>query len=129
MDYSKLSNKEIAAKVLIAQGYRFIGDADGYSIYISDYGRKDTGPKSSKQFAFDPCNNPADAWPIIFENGISLLNVWDEDGEIEDSTWVATTNIDMTWCGDRERGFESTDKNPLRASMIVYLMMCENDKP
>ena len=114
MDYSKLSDAEIAANVLIAQGYKLIDDGYGYSIYISDSGRKDTGPKASKQFVFDPCNNAADAWPIIVGNRVSLDSIYDR-GE----KWLSFAGED----GE----FRSTDANPLRASMIVFLMMQESE--
>ena len=54
---------------------------------------------------YDPINNPSDAWPIILENEISLTC------SICGSFWEA------------ERHFIYKDKNPLRAAMIVYLMM------
>ena len=66
------------------------------------------------------CNSPADAWPIILENKISIMN----DGDM----WEASIDFD----GDL--GGHGTDevltkyyehKNPLRAAMIVYLMMQE----
>ncbi|MCU6235478.1 DUF2591 domain-containing protein [Morganella morganii] len=57
---------------------------------------------------FDPCNNPADAMPIIIENGISLISDWNEIG-----VWGATCH---PWVS-------SENKNPLRAAMEVFLMM------
>jgi hypothetical protein len=117
MDYSKLSDKEIAAKLLIAQGYRFIGDSNGYSIYHSNAARKDIGPKALKCFAFDPCNNPADAWPIIESRFISL--------QFLQGNWMASVNT------SQETGFRAAcfiDRaNPLRAGMIVFLMMQESE--
>ncbi|ELG7328820.1 DUF2591 family protein [Salmonella enterica] len=64
---------------------------------------------------FDPCNNPADAMPIIIENKI-CLTVGDSD-----DIWVADTT----------RSLESSfNENPLRAAMEVFLMMkdAENEK-
>ncbi|WP_338511601.1 phage protein NinX family protein [Erwinia aphidicola] len=112
MDYSKLSDQEIAANVLIAQGYKLIDDAYGYSIYISDSGRKDTGPKASKQFAFDPCNNAADAWPIILSNRITLMPASKGD------KWIAQVF---------DHAIADVSTNPLRSAMIVYLMMQESE--
>lgn len=57
---------------------------------------------------FDPCNNPADAMPIVIENGISLISDWNEIG-----VWGATY---QPW-------HTSENKNPLRAAMEVFLMM------
>lgn len=112
MDYSKLSDLEIAANVLIAQGYKLIDDGYGYSIYISDSGRKDIGPKSSRQFVFDPCNNAADAWPIAVENGISLR-------KLHNGKWRAINE----W-GD---SYQHDHENPLRAYAVVFLMMQESE--
>lgn len=57
---------------------------------------------------FDPCNNPADAWPIILENKISI-NHWCT-GE---------------WTADAIDGDFVFSDTPLRAAMIVYLQMME----
>ncbi len=64
---------------------------------------------------FDPCNNPADAMPIVIENGISLISDWNEIG-----VWGATY---QPW-------WTSENKNPLRAAMEVFLMIkdAENEK-
>lgn len=64
---------------------------------------------------FDPCNNPSDAMPIVFESGISLISDWNEVG-----VWGATN---QPW-------YSSENKNPLRAAMEVYLMIkdAENEK-
>lgn len=62
---------------------------------------------------YDPCNKPADAWPIIAANEISLLSNWNEDG-----VWGATVT---PW-----NSYEHT--NPLRAAMIVFLQMRKSEK-
>ena len=59
---------------------------------------------------FDPCNNPADAMPIVIESGISLISDWNEIG-----VWGATY---QPW-------WTSENKNPYRAAMEVFLMMKE----
>lgn len=58
----------------------------------------------------DYCNNPSDAWPIIFEHEISLVVV-------EDGVWVA-----------RFGSVFDESSNPLRSAMIVYLMMKDEEK-
>lgn len=58
----------------------------------------------------DYCNNPADAWPIIVANGIALL-------PYQHSTPAAY----LTAFGLASR-FNASDKNVLRAAMIVFLM-------
>lgn len=57
---------------------------------------------------FDPCSNPSDAMPIVIENRISLRNRYE-------GNWKAETEWGVP--------FESINKNPLRASMEVFLMM------
>ena len=65
-----------------------------------------------KDFCPDYCNNPSDAWPIILENKISVVNYCGAKND-----WYAV-NHDFS--------IESmTTENPLRAAMIVYLMMEE----
>lgn len=62
--------------------------------------------------AKDYCNNPADAWPIIVDNKISLT-CHHSRGE-----WSAVFNAENI-C------FHAN--NPLRAAMIVFLMMKEGE--
>ena len=59
---------------------------------------------------FDPCNNPSDAWPIIVENKIGFREY--------DGWWEARSYIPE---------YAICDKSPLRAAMIVYLMMKESE--
>lgn len=63
---------------------------------------------------FDPCNNPADAMPIIIENGISMVRVNNE--------WSARQF--------NNHCIEVNDSNYYRAAMICFLMMkdAENEK-
>lgn len=67
---------------------------------------------------WDPCNNIADAWPIIVKNGISIVTdsgvLWHADA---DAYWVdgVEWQINGEW-----------HKNPLRAAMIVFLKMQED---
>ena len=78
---------------------------------------------------FDPCNNPADAMPIIIENGISLIK--EDDHYIAASTDVGVegyiSSPELMLYG---LGWLSKDKNPYRAAMEVFLMMkdAENEK-
>lgn len=63
----------------------------------------------------DYCNNPADAWPIIVERKINI-----EWHEWKNSKWMpfALNNATAKSC---------YDANPLRAAMIVFLMMKESE--
>jgi hypothetical protein len=112
MDYSKLSDAEISQKVWFWWNSNV--PHDGKLCGIS--GDKMLYVKNRVWTAFDPCNNPADAWPIIFKNSISM--VWDcaEDGSAE--WWNAFDKYDEFR--------EQYQSNPLRAAMIVFLMMQED---
>ena len=60
---------------------------------------------------FDPCNKPADAWPIIVENKLSIYpnsERWGVEGPNSDDPF-------------------HFDENPLRCAMIVFLMMKESE--
>lgn len=62
----------------------------------------------------DYCNNPADAWPIIESNRIGTIPA-PEPGE-----WKAAhRNVG----DDGSPYYFNKDKKPLRAAMIVFLMM------
>lgn len=69
-------------------------------------------------YAWNGCNNPADAWPIMLENGIAPLA---ENGGI----YGATTDTYEYYEPHGNVIYSCEDKNPLRAAMIVFLMMSE----
>lgn len=75
---------------------------------------------------FDPCNNPSDAWPIICESLISISPHYKFTDESEE--YIAHSN---EWVADNVmsdgKSFRYKDINPLRAAMIVYLMMKESE--
>lgn len=99
MDYSKLSDCEIAHMVSQKLPGRYITYAD----HVMD---------SETEETFDPCNNPADAWPIIQENGICIAydgTCWDASCPLRDIKPVSD------W---RKHPY-----NPFRMAMIVFLMM------
>lgn len=65
--------------------------------------------------AFNPCNNPSDAWPIIVGNKISFL--WNSENY-------------SAWTGEFPDS-ESSNEKPLRAAMIAFLKAkdAENANP
>lgn len=95
MDYSKMSDLEINKLVLDKVSNKKPEE------WLEPYA------------LFEPCSNPADAWPIIIDNRISLLSVECLNGDI---SWLAKNKA----CPSRG------DKNPLRAAMIVFLKMQES---
>ena len=62
---------------------------------------------------FDPCNSPADAWPIITSSMISIRPIGN-DGQLWEASGMDGMKADY-------------DKNPLRAAMVVFLMMKESE--
>ena len=66
---------------------------------------------------FDSCNNPYDAYEIILQTWDRLMApVFDLDGAYICAEWQAAIN------------FSLSEPNPLRAAMIVFLMMKEKEK-
>jgi hypothetical protein len=106
-DYSKMSDKEINIAVSIALGAKEVVP----DLYMTDDRRFDFDlPKRGKPsvFFFDPCNSWADAGPIIYSNRIGIREY---DGWWEGRSYIPEHAI--------------CDKSPLRAAMIVFLMMKE----
>lgn len=109
-DYSKMSdfeiNRLIASAVLECDVFNYPHSADGSSV-----------GSGSKYFPiwFNYCNNPADAWPIIIRNLISIDSIFDKG-----NTWLAF--------GGDDSEHRHVHSNPLRAAMIVFLMMKEAEQ-
>lgn len=117
MDYSALSDKEINKRVAFALGCREVVP----DIFMDDdrrYEFEKPKNKSAGRFYFDPCNAVTDAWPIIVENGISIVRhdtgMWCADGG---AYWVDG----VEWQIDGV-----CHPNPLRAAMVAFLMMQED---
>lgn len=72
---------------------------------------------------FDPCNNPADAMPIVLGNRIDIRLMG--CSESNKRYWVeyAATAFDETDDGEIITVFTSPNKNIYRAAMEVFLMM------
>ncbi|TWY19391.1 phage protein NinX family protein [Enterobacter roggenkampii] len=96
MDYSQLSDFEINSAVSMALLDKSANPSARY-VAIGNY-----------------CNNPADAWPIIVENKIGLTP------PMHDENWEAMTFDKFGYVNKNEYNV-----NPLRAAMIVFLLMKE----
>lgn len=102
MDYSKLSDFEINLRVAeIVVDYDCISRLP-YTDMAVHWG------DGANWHVFNPCNNPADAWTIITSNRIGIVS-----GTATDK-WAAHH-------GDWDIAI--ADVNPLRAAMIIFLMM------
>ncbi|NCH31143.1 DUF2591 domain-containing protein [Cronobacter malonaticus] len=124
MDYSKLSDQEINGLVMdaLSDGNQAYRNGDGsfiellHQVNAVEFGEH--VERDEVYATFDPCNKPADAWPIISKHRISIE--FDGDNSTEpQTTWCHTTNLGRT-IGTQYQ------KNPLRAAAIVFLMMQES---
>lgn len=70
----------------------------------------------------DTCNNPSDAFPIIlkYEIAISPYSISEDSPNCEKYK-------DM-WFAMKDKDWYIDDKNPLRAAMIIFLMIKETEK-
>ncbi|WP_368542411.1 phage protein NinX family protein [Enterobacter soli] len=125
MDYTGLSDFEINNLVAISLGAKV---TDSYrvgeereTVYYSLGGdefaiRRGFGNINDD---FDPCQKPSDAWPIIADNRISIMF---------DGTLPEYEGVYHEWCDAlsscRNFGIQH-QLNPLRAGMIVFLMLRE----
>lgn len=123
-DYASMSDFEVNRSVAIAIGFP-PDDCEIAKIGSPLVGVEwddDTGYATK---AFDFCNNPADAWPIIDDNNISLI----PSGVVG---WVAVSDLTLngksTYIDERLGDcFQHEDYSGLRAAMIVFLMMKEGE--
>jgi hypothetical protein len=114
-DYSKMSDFEINEAVLKIKSelkpLGFAHDADKRSAGVTDI--------NGRYHWFDFCNSWADAGPIILKNRISV---------IFDGSDTENPGEKFEWCGaisDCHKHQVPYLSNPLRAAMIVFLMMNE----
>ncbi|EBY0984812.1 DUF2591 domain-containing protein [Salmonella enterica subsp. enterica serovar Bovismorbificans] len=126
MDYSQLSDFEINVAVFeaIHNGSPDYKEGEnGDMVFVSfegDIVNGDAVEVEVERGSFNPCANPADAYPIITENKISTMWMTAEKewcawsgGDLEEGCWEWRNIPDYCFCGE----------SPLRAAMIVFLMM------
>lgn len=117
MNYESMSDFEVNKAVSKRLGVSV--DDDVYLAYQE--ANKPSVPASQSELTnkwVDYCNNPADAWPLMIQNKISIVNMRDYSNE-----YTAMQNL--TIYNDTDCSIAASDKNPLRAAMIVFLMMSE----
>ena len=106
MDYSELSDAEISQKVWfwwnsnVQHDGKLCGISGDQMLYV----------KNRVWTAFDPCKNPADAWPIIEKNKIGVRNI----------------SGDLWECASPDGMKADYSSRPLQSGMIVFLMMQED---
>lgn len=114
-DYSKMSDFEINRLVARAIDGLHGDDRTACDCYL------EAGVGSAVKipdgdigwFIMDYCNNPADAWPIIVENKITIMAA-----SVGDKWMAQAFNYSIADIGTR----------PLRSAMIVFLMMKDAEK-
>ncbi|HBQ5946563.1 TPA: DUF2591 family protein [Klebsiella pneumoniae] len=118
MDYSILSDFEINKLVASAIGLEVKGypQYDGSAVWYVV--KNDSGNDFFDYIDYsDFCNNPADAWPIITANKISIYAMSEKDDR---GRWGAEAFYP-------NESYHFND-NPLRAAMIIFLMMQDSRK-
>lgn len=108
-DYSQLHDAQINMMVCKSLGHELSSYAriimqDDATILLSD-----------NKTLVDYCNNPSDAWPIIADNHIGIAPY-----PSEAFAWSSRHGM--------ASDLSTEDKKPLRAAMIVFLMMQEKSK-
>ncbi|MBU9829863.1 DUF2591 family protein [Rahnella sp. FC061912-K] len=112
-DYSAMSDHLINQQVAESLAGRYL--------YFQDYVWD-----SEEEKRFNPCNYPADAWPIIYGNLITI----EPDYEFIDESEAEVFPTGL-WIAERSGNHEflqHVNESPLRAAMIVYLMMKDAEK-
>lgn len=121
MDYSQLSDFEINVAVFEAihngsPDYKECENGD--MVFVSfegDIVNGDAVEVEVERGSFNPCVNPADAWPIITENNISII--------LDNPSMPCATDNARDLFDDAGPNVGVAYDNPLRAAMIVFLMM------
>ncbi|HGP0980299.1 TPA: phage protein NinX family protein [Klebsiella aerogenes] len=116
MDYSKLSDFEIDKAVADVLGFdydiaiMFVSPVDKINgNHVEEYVRKKITSNEKHWKRFSPSRIPNDSWSIIESNGIGMRK-----------------QSNGLWCATRMGGaYPIYDDKPLRAAMILFLMMQE----
>ena len=127
MNYKSMSDFEVNAEVSKALGAVIPKSFDSPYLHKTESTLSvlnGDGTRIEKVIIANYCKNPSYAWPIILENNIHIApdHVWHEDSNSPDydGTWEAEI-----WNG---KGWHCyTDRNPLRAAMIMFLVKNEAD--
>ena len=111
MHYEQMSDFEINKAVAEVLGFKIVSRSK--EAVVVKTGDHELGICTDRR---DYCNNPDDAWPVIVENDIML------NPNCADSLWKAEQGFRVHPIGFYDVA-TCYSKNPLRAAMIVFLMM------
>lgn len=113
-NYEDMSDFEINKAVALIVGATF--NDDGAPVRFVEC---DTGAYADfNEIEFDPCNNPYDAWPIIDESNITIIN--------DHPSMRVAVNDAAGYYNGFSGIIASFDENGFRAAMIVFLKMNED---
>ena len=125
--YSDKSDFEINKAVAVYLGYTAEYENESVTVFRNNNGGMplvvSSATDSSDNFA--PCNNPADAMPIVIENKITMT--YDSGSGF----WCAHSGGVMDECGwdyEVEPMIFSYSESYYRAAMEVFLMMKDDEK-
>ena len=113
MNYEEISDNEINEMVADLMG-GYAGNVHGSESKVKV---NDAETNGLFYMEVDYCNNPSDAWPIIFSSR-TMLNPY-----CADELWKA--EVPCGFDGFVKEYATCYHRNPLRAAMIVFLMMQE----
>lgn len=114
-DYASMSDVDVA-RMVSAYLWGSVYSLDGFVLH------------SETSDPFDPCNNPADAWPIITSNLISVEPDYEFIDPSEEEIFPTGLWVSVFFDAKAKASLRYADESPLRAAMIVFLMMKEGEK-
>ncbi|SMG61739.1 phage protein NinX family protein [Cedecea sp. NFIX57] len=125
-DYSQMSDFQINAAVFEALhggSPDFKEGENGAMVLLSFEGDIVDGNVVEVEIergVFNPCNDISDGWPIVIESEIGLMK------DKGDGSWDAFGKFklfDGDWQFESDPVHQHSDRNPLRAAMVVFLKM------
>ncbi|EMW3576749.1 DUF2591 family protein [Yersinia enterocolitica] len=116
-DYSAMSDFEINKAVAIHLGMKPFDEETGWQGLTKEPYVDVVVRGAGRLGAFNPCNKPADTWPIIFRERITLTP------KVTGYEWDAISPVILN--DDIEH--LHTGPNPLRSAMVVFLMMKDRE--
>jgi hypothetical protein len=123
MNYSDMTDFEINKLVVKALGFTLMPDSYYLPAFKSRHPSSVWFTRQNEEYSLhdDYCNNPNDAWTIILESKIDL------DWVLNGLCRAEFVDIDRLFDDSGElKDIACIDANPLRAAMIVYLVMNED---
>lgn len=106
LDYKKMTDGEISVLVCRLENPKYEAEVHPLNPKGAQYTR--SFGRISHKFTFFPCSRSEDGFQIAVRNRIAIAPV-----------------SKTTWEASHESGVKARHKNPLRAAMVVYLIISE----